>query len=30
MKNIFKIIEYLPDTEQIIVRYARKNTQKDQ
>ena len=29
MKNIFKIIEYLPDTEQIVVRYARKNTHRD-
>ncbi len=29
MKNIFKIIEYLPDTQQIVVRYARKNTQRD-
>ena len=29
MKNIFKIIEYLPDTQQIVVRYARKNTHKD-
>ena len=26
MKNIFKITEYLPDTQQIVVRYARKNT----
>ena len=29
MKNIFKIIEYLPDTQQIVVRYARKNTHKN-
>ena len=29
MKNIFKIIEYLPDTQQIVVRYARKNTNKN-
>tara|TARA_B100000424_G_C22544680_1_gene310027 strand:- start:72 stop:413 length:342 start_codon:yes stop_codon:yes gene_type:complete len=29
MKNIFKITEYLPDTQQIVVRYARKNTHKD-
>ena len=29
MKNIFKIIEYLPDTQQIVVRYARKNTYKN-
>ena len=29
MKNIFKITEYLPDTHQIVVRYARKNTHKD-
>ena len=29
MKNIFKITEYLPDTQQIVVRYARKNTHKE-
>ena len=29
MKNIFKITEYLPDTQQIVVRYARKNTNKN-
>ena len=29
MKNIFKITEYLPDTQQIVVRYARKNTHKN-
>ena len=29
MKNIFKITEYLPDTQQIVVRYARKNTYKN-
>ena len=29
MKNFFKIIEYLPDTQQIVVRYARKNTHKN-
>ena len=29
MKNILKITEYLPDTQQIVVRYARKNTHKD-
>tara|TARA_B100000927_G_scaffold203018_1_gene164590 strand:+ start:40 stop:381 length:342 start_codon:yes stop_codon:yes gene_type:complete len=29
MKNLFKIIKYLPDTGQIVVRYARKNTQRD-
>ena len=29
MKVIFKITEYLPDTQQIVVRYARKNTHKD-
>ena len=28
MKNIFKITEYLPDTQQIVVRYA-ENTHKD-
>ena len=29
MKNLFKIIKYLPDTGQIVVRYARKNTHRD-
>ena len=29
MKNIFKITEYLPNTQQIVVKYARKNTHKD-
>ena len=29
MKVITKIIEYLPDTQQIVVRYARKNTHKN-
>ena len=29
MNKIFKIIEYLPDTQQIVVRYARKNTHKN-
>ena len=29
MKKIFKITEYIHDTQQIVVRYARKNTHKD-
>ena len=28
MNIIFKIVEYLPDTEQVIVKYARKNSHK--
>ena len=28
MNIIFKIVEYLPDTEQVIVKYARKNSHR--
>jgi hypothetical protein len=28
MNIIFKIVEYLPDTEKVIVKYARKNSHR--
>ena len=28
MKIIFKIIEYLPETEQIVVKFCRENSPK--